>query len=286
MIIMMESDDIAAHKVSLSFAATVRKLLRLHVLAEKHEQVLERLKLWVEQPSLEIVWRKQRAETMRLVTAIIPALVTLSGEAIDMLVARGFDGMGKSSPVSSSEDMGNSSGSEIAVSHGEDQQATATDDGARFGFMVMLVAMNDITCDQLFCWVMNGVGNGPERGTTASSVEAPLHPEQFAKLTDWAKGWTVRVPSALLPDTASERESEAIMYSSGMRVRLHQVTPGCCNLSCTTLDGLSESTLKTQLCGGCKMARYCCVQCQKRAWLDGGHSIVCEKWRLSSMVAM
>lgn len=56
---------------------------------------------------------------------------------------------------------------------------------------------------------------------------------------------------------------------------LGRLTPGCCHVGCTNLDGLSKAALKTQLCGGCRRARYCCVACQKAAWLDGGHCTVC-----------
>lgn len=54
-----------------------------------------------------------------------------------------------------------------------------------------------------------------------------------------------------------------------------QLLPGCCNLRCTNLTGLSEQRLKTKCCGGCRRARYCTDECQRAAWLDGGHSTVC-----------
>lgn len=53
--------------------------------------------------------------------------------------------------------------------------------------------------------------------------------------------------------------------------------PGCCHLGCPNLDGISEAGLDTQLCSGCRMARYCCMRCQKAAWLEGGHNAVCGK---------
>lgn len=52
--------------------------------------------------------------------------------------------------------------------------------------------------------------------------------------------------------------------------------PGCSCLGCTNMSGCSEAALKTQLCSGCRKARYCSTECQKAAWLDGGHSTVCE----------
>lgn len=55
-----------------------------------------------------------------------------------------------------------------------------------------------------------------------------------------------------------------------------RLLPGCCNLGCTNLAGISESTLKTLLCSGCRRARYCTVGCQRAAWLEGGHCSVCK----------
>lgn len=54
-----------------------------------------------------------------------------------------------------------------------------------------------------------------------------------------------------------------------------RMLPGCCHLGCTNLSGLSEAALHTQLCKGCRRARYCSVGCQRAAWLEGGHSKVC-----------
>ncbi|MEW5306921.1 MAG: hypothetical protein WDW36_009352 [Sanguina aurantia] len=51
--------------------------------------------------------------------------------------------------------------------------------------------------------------------------------------------------------------------------------PGCGSLGCTSLSGPSEAALPTRLCGGCRRARYCCVECQRSAWREGGHSQFC-----------
>lgn len=49
----------------------------------------------------------------------------------------------------------------------------------------------------------------------------------------------------------------------------------CSNDMCGNLDGVSDATLPTQLCGGCKRARYCSIACQKAHWLEGGHAAHC-----------
>lgn len=56
-----------------------------------------------------------------------------------------------------------------------------------------------------------------------------------------------------------------------------RLLPGCCHLGCTNLDGVSEAALKTLLCSGCRRARYCSTECQRAAWIEGGHSILCGK---------
>lgn len=54
-----------------------------------------------------------------------------------------------------------------------------------------------------------------------------------------------------------------------------RMLPGCCHLGCNNFEGVSEAALKTQLCSGCRKARYCSVGCQRAAWREGGHSTVC-----------
>lgn len=56
-----------------------------------------------------------------------------------------------------------------------------------------------------------------------------------------------------------------------------RLLPGCCHLGCTNMGGAGEAALKTLLCSGCKRARYCSIGCQRAAWREGGHHIVCGK---------
>lgn len=56
-----------------------------------------------------------------------------------------------------------------------------------------------------------------------------------------------------------------------------RVLPGCSHWACTNLAGFSEAALPTQLCSGCRRARYCSLKCQKEAWVDGGHREVCRE---------
>lgn len=56
-----------------------------------------------------------------------------------------------------------------------------------------------------------------------------------------------------------------------------RLLPGCGHLGCTNLAGVSEAALPTLLCSGCRRVRYCSAQCQREAWVDGGHSSVCGR---------
>lgn len=51
--------------------------------------------------------------------------------------------------------------------------------------------------------------------------------------------------------------------------------PGCSNWSCTNLAGFSEAALSTLLCSGCRRVRYCSIECQSAAWVQGEHKSVC-----------
>lgn len=51
--------------------------------------------------------------------------------------------------------------------------------------------------------------------------------------------------------------------------------PACSHLGCMNLSGLVESALQTRRCSGCRHARYCSVECQRAAWVDGGHRLSC-----------
>jgi len=53
----------------------------------------------------------------------------------------------------------------------------------------------------------------------------------------------------------------------------------CNNPACVTFSGLSEMqgvSGKGRACGGCKVARYCCRECQQQHW-KAGHKAVCKR---------
>lgn len=75
----------------------------------------------------------------------------------------------------------------------------------------------------------------------------------------------------LQAEVASTWERYAVTHFNG------RLVPGCCHLGCSNLSGVSEAMLGTQLCSGCRKARYCSVECQRAAWSGGGHSTVCKE---------
>lgn len=48
----------------------------------------------------------------------------------------------------------------------------------------------------------------------------------------------------------------------------------CCNPRCCNLSGASETRLRGKLCTGCRMARFCCMECSKAAWAE--HKVACK----------
>lgn len=68
------------------------------------------------------------------------------------------------------------------------------------------------------------------------------------------------------------------MERFGMACFSGRLNPGCCHLGCESMGGCSESSLRTWLCSGCRMARYCSRVCQKEAW-EEGHKTVCGNYR-------
>lgn len=92
---------------------------------------------------------------------------------------------------------------------------------------------------------------------------------------------TALVTSQLGLDDGKPNKEEAFCVETGAACQQYAVAhfhgrllPGCCNLGCKNLGGISEAALGTQLCSGCRI--LCCVACQREAWKEGGHSSVCK----------
>ncbi|MEW5314921.1 MAG: hypothetical protein WDW38_006381 [Sanguina aurantia] len=49
----------------------------------------------------------------------------------------------------------------------------------------------------------------------------------------------------------------------------------CGNGVCDNLSGCTEAALPTLLCAGCRRVRYCSEECQRQAWVGGGHRDRC-----------
>lgn len=84
------------------------------------------------------------------------------------------------------------------------------------------------------------------------------------------------LPTTTFSSLATEPMSDSVWEEYALNHFHKRLMPGCCHLRCTNLSGVSEARLKTQLCSGCRRARYCSMECQRAAWLEGGHSTVCR----------
>lgn len=58
-----------------------------------------------------------------------------------------------------------------------------------------------------------------------------------------------------------------------------RLLPVCSHLGCMIMTGAVEYTqLKAMMmCGGCRSARYCSVDCQSADWHAGGHHVFCTR---------
>lgn len=74
----------------------------------------------------------------------------------------------------------------------------------------------------------------------------------------------------------AQREARSTVWESYALKHLQgRLLPGCSHHSCQGFAAVCEVAMRTQLCGGCRRARYCSVECQRAAWQEGCHSKVC-----------
>lgn len=246
----------------ISLAATMRKIIWPHVQRETPQARDTRLVVWRKHLDREKAWHDKELEGFRsmkpvcLLSALVAALKGLD----TLLASMGSD---KASSSSGSGSVLSSISTEHAVS---DKVPSCVH---------KLQAITALTLIQVFLWRRDW-----------RCIQDNFHTEQ----------WLDKIPAAcnslLNTDlknlmTSMLRESPASPISQQQSEvdtlwERYAVThfqgrwsPGCCNLKCTKLGGVSETALQTLLCAGCMQARYCSVVCQKAAWREGGHSRVC-----------
>lgn len=119
-------------------------------------------------------------------------------------------------------------------------------------------------------WV-HGEEEEPTKPPWVRELSHLLSPELQHLANLPSHGWTLVSPeaprtlaAACLWDMHSLTEFDGRMLS------------GCCHLGCTNFGGCSEAALPTLLCSGCRRVRYCSVQCQRDAWVAGGHASTCR----------
>lgn len=248
----------------LSLATTMRKLLCFLVPAETDASTAARPLMWAGHPSNHSVSSSQsRVDASQLAAEIFaPALV--NALAALNRTARAVGGGGSSS--SSSSGVGNTR----KGSRGTQGQVSKHKNIQELKSIQQVQATLCLTLAQVFSW---------RAGCRTSALCTVMWWTEALRVCQELSSSDLRdVVSPLLTDAAytQVRSDVGAVWERYAVNHFHgRLTPGCCNLSCSNLDGISESALKTQLCGGCKRARYCCVSCQKAAWLHGGHSAVC-----------
>lgn len=92
-------------------------------------------------------------------------------------------------------------------------------------------------------------------------------------------------PAVGSPESESYKGNTAAWDEYAVNHCHGRLLPGCSYLHCTNMSGSSEWLLPTLLCSGCRRTRYCSIDCQRAAWLTGGHADVCGKgkWAVRKM---
>lgn len=106
---------------------------------------------------------------------------------------------------------------------------------------------------------------------TAAAIRVGMTEAEAENMLPPSNGGCIDTDKEMAQDrsVAEIWEKHAVQHFHG------RMLPGCCHLGCMQLCGVSESSLPTQLCGGCRRARYCSIECQREAWVAGGHMLVC-----------
>lgn len=118
-----------------------------------------------------------------------------------------------------------------------------------------------------------------------TSIAAPLCApgEWLLPILDMCERLDISALSALMISMLQESELSAprtqveidVVWERYAVLHFHgRLVPGCCNMGCVNMSGLTEAALKTLLCSGCRRARYCSVECQRAAWQC--HRSVCQ----------
>lgn len=280
----------------LSLTATVHKLLMLVVLPETGRAANARQQSWAGEPSLQREWYVQRASTMQAIDAYVPTLVraiaslsglhmsdcggsnsrdatastSSSGSTVDDNSSSNKDTKGPGGGSGSGASRGSSTSGSGGCCDSSQNDSSPKSKGPVSGTVLIhqLQACMVLTLVAIRRWRMEmNSGYGP--GWLADARQAC---EQLPWVGLKALVTPVmRAAKNVLPGTelGALWERYVVIHFNG------RLTPGCCHRGCINLDGCSESALGTQLCGRCRRARYCCVGCQRAAWLERGHSSVC-----------
>ena len=144
------------------------------------------------------------------------------------------------------------------------QKARAAGSPVTDGSTPFARACSDL-CDALCC---------PEAAAIARSGSRPTL-EQIGEVQSWLTAVTV-VP-ALSNAVLRQQQPEP---PAALRVRVAQALAirRCANLRCPDPAGGAAA----KKCSGCRLLRYCCTDCQRTDWQEGGHRQTCPLLREGS----
>ena len=102
-------------------------------------------------------------------------------------------------------------------------------------------------------------------------------PEAVLKQLDWIWGeWREGdLASGLTVEAEQQRLLQDVLVLLKLLVQEVPLPLGCSNLKCVSMNGASEVAAASKACSGCKVVRYCSMECHVAHW--GEHRLLCKQ---------
>ena len=139
----------------------------------------------------------------------------------------------------------------------------------------------------LYLWHDRAVHSSSSSSSRAGPAELPPKrwvllplqglPEAVLKQLDWIWGeWRESdLGSGLKGEAEQRRLLQDVLLLLKLLVQELPLPLGCSNLKCVSMNGASEVAAASKACSGCKVVRYCSMECHVAHW--GEHRPLCKQ---------
>lgn len=211
-----------------------------------------------------------------------PALAGGSTSSLPRVVASRTGGVAGSSAPSSGSINLDRSGSSGSSSRGGRAQSESSPSNAFKEDLHRLEAVTVMVVGWMDSFLLRGgrddVWGGQFEGTNAYMRWEPDVRKHDSGLADVALSLALPLQPKRRADESSCFKKQAVAWDRYAVKHFHgRLLPGCSFLRCADVNGSGEAAVATRLCSGCRRTRYCSVECQRAAWLLGGHADMCGK---------